>query len=308
MAKNTVEGERRKAQIKTYYRNRYYSLWMDSRKWNGLSYSQSYYLMKQLYQNGTVLVFNADADRLPSEKGYEATSSEIQGDQTLVITPYACSDFNTYGQPTKPVPINVKGIKIIPTKQLDATNSVVLWAHTSHKSIAYLVDYWIDQIVDVQIALDMNIYVQRVPKLFTVSPTDERRVQEIANKIDAGVRQIFITADDWQAIQQVMDSGQNYILDKLLKYRQSLESEVLNLLGINSIQYEKSERITDEEATANDTAIDLYGSSITDSLDQGCKMIREVLGYNITVTNNFQKPDLQNQDQTDERGDNYEEN
>lgn len=308
MENSKIEAMRHRRDIVSFYRNKYYSLWMNSRKWTGLSYSQNYYIMKELYARGTILVFDADTSKAPSEKGREALSGEDQDGQTLIITPYAATEWNAYGQPVKPLPINIKGLSVIPSKALDATNSVVIWAHTSHKSIEYLVNYWVEQIADVQIALDMNLYVQRVPKLYTCTPADEKRVKEIANKIDAGVRQLFITADDWQAIQQVMDSGQNYILDKLLKYRQQLESEILNLLGINSIQYEKEERITDEEATANDAQIQLFSGAITDTMRDGAKRVKEILGYDLDVIETFRNTepkgkgdeDNENESQTSE--------
>ena len=124
-----------------------------------------------------------------------------------------------------------------------------------------------------------------MPRLVVCSPEDEARVKEFMEKIERGEKQLFLTADDAQAIKNVLDSGANgsYIIDKLKAYMQILDNELLTFLGINNVPVEKKERLITDEAPSNDQLIQECGNCFLDSLKESCENIEKVLEYPMPI-------------------------
>ncbi|MBO7731676.1 MAG: hypothetical protein J6S67_03970, partial [Methanobrevibacter sp.] len=182
--------------------------------------------------------------------------------------------------------INVRGATFIP-KGLKIVNKdcVIIWAHKSHQPIRALVKYYIDQMIEVQKTINMNLFVHKMPRLVVCSPEDEARVKEFMSKIENGEKQLFMTAEDAQAIKNVLDSGasNSYIIDKLKQYFQILDNELLTFLGINNVPIEKQERLITDEAKSNDELIQQCGACFLDSLKESCENVEKVLQYPMPV-------------------------
>lgn len=281
---------------KRFYENKFFGLFLNAYKFTGLSRLQERYLLKQLWAKGTIACFIVEGTKPePSLKNLLSNNSsstiQIASDEEnglLVFCPYASSNWNIYDEPAVVSLINVRGATFIPTKPMKPHIDCVLgWAHSSHAPIRALVMYFIDKIVEVEEAINMNLFAHKLPRLVVCSPEDKARVEDLIEAIDRGEKKLFLDANDYQAIKNVLDGGAGgYIIDKLYQYKQNLENELLSFLGINNIPVEKKERLITDEANANNQMIGDSSECFLDSLKDFCEEITNVLGYPISVEAN----------------------
>lgn len=292
--KEPVEAE--KLTARRFYESKYFGLFLNAYKFTNLSKNQSRYLLKKMWKNGTVCAFILDGSRQePTMKEALTNTSKntvsvgFEEDKGLLIfCPYAVMQWNIEDEPSVISYVNTRGATFIPKEpKIVNKDCVIGWAHTSHMPVMSLVRYYIDRIVDVENTINTNLFVHKLPRLIICSPQDRARVRDIVEAIERGENKIFLDVDDWQAVKNVLESGQSsYIIDKLYLYKQNLENELLSFLGINNIQIEKKERLITDEAESNNQLINDSSDCFLDSLKAFCEEISKVLDYEITVEAN----------------------
>lgn len=296
-----------------FYENKYFGLFLNAYKFTNLSKSQSRYLLKRMWKQGTVACFIVEGTRedptlkqaLTNSSPNTVSISQDNPDGLLVFVPYAVNQWNIEDEPTVITLVNTRGATFIPQKpQIVNKDCVIGWAHTSHASVCSLVMYYIEKIVDVEKTIDTNLFVHKLPRLIVCSPEDKARVDDIMEAIENGEHKIFLDATDFQAIKNVLESGQgSYIIDKLYAYKQSLENELLTFLGINNVALEKKERLITDEANSNNQLINDSSDCFLDSLKAFCEEISDVLGYTISVEANSSpasNPEMEDEEDSQE--------
>lgn len=279
-----------------FYESKFYGLFLNAYKFTNLTKNQTRYILTRLWKAGTVAVFIAEGTKrdptLNDLLGNKSESTlELGNDNPnglLIACPYAVNQWNVEDQPSLITLVNTRGATFIPNKiQIVNKDAVIIWAHTSHASVRSLVMYYIDKIVDVENTINMNLYAHKLPRLIICSPEDKERVRDIMEAIDRGEKKLFLDANDYQAIKNVLDSGAGgYIIDKLYQYKQHLENELLSFLGINNVGIEKQERLIVDEANANNQIINDSSDCFLDTIKDCCEEITNILGYPITVKAN----------------------
>ena len=228
-------------------------------------------------------------------------SPAFESDGLLVFTPYAVNQWNIEDEPSVITLVNTRGATFIPTKPQIVNKDVVIgWGHTSHAPVRSLVMWYVERIADVENTIDINLFAHKLPRLVVCSPEDRERVADIMEAIDRGEKKLFLEAEDYQAIKNVLDAGgSSYIIDKLYTYKQNLENELLSFLGINNVAVEKKERLITDEANSNNQLINDSSDCFLDSLKNMCDEIETVLGYNISVEANSSPASNDDYDITD---------
>ena len=293
--KENVEQESYNA--RRFYENKYFGLFLNAYKFTNLTNNQERYLLKKLWQNGTICAFVlAGTQEDPSLKQLLSNSSkatmELGNDSPnglLIFVPYAVNQYNIEDEPSVVNYINVRGATFIPTGIYKVNKDCVIgWAHKSHAPIRNLVLYYIDRIVDVENTINMNLFVHKLPRLVVCSPEDRSRVEDLMEAIERGEKKLFLDAVDVQAIKNVLDAGSNtsYIIDKLYQYKQNLENELLSFLGINNIPIEKKERLITDEANSNNQLINDSSDCFLDCLKDFCEEVSNILNYPLSVEAN----------------------
>lgn len=277
-----------------FYENKYFGLFLNAYKFSNLTYNQERYLLKKLWQNGTISAFILEGSKSdPSLKQLLSNSSKSTielGNESpnglLIFVPYAVNQWNIEDEPSVVSFINLRGATFIPTNLQKVNKDCVIgWAHSSHAPIRNLVLYYIDKIVEVENTINTNLFVHKLPRLIVCSPEDKARVEKLMEDIEAGEKKLFLEAEDIEAIKNVLDSGAggNYIIDKLYQYKQNLENELLTFLGINNVALEKKERLITDEAQSNNQLINDSSDCFLDSLKAFCKNVSDILGYPLKV-------------------------
>ena len=274
-----------------FHKTKYFSLFLNAYKFKNLDEEQTYYLLKKFWKYGTIAAYI-----LPDTKG-EPTLSELYSNSStktikhnteyglIMFSQYATSHYNVTNFPSVVTFINERGATFIPKEpQRVNFDCVIGFAHSSHESVEYLVDYYVRKIVDVERTINANLFAHKLPRLIVCSPEDKARVEELVRAIEKGDTKIFISAEDYKAISNVLSSGEGgFIIDKLYNYKNCLENELLTLLGINNIPVQKKERLITDEAESNDELINDNSDTFLDSLKQFCEKVKEVLGYPLEV-------------------------
>ena len=301
-------GDDTKFSAMRFYENKYFGLFLNAYKFTNLSKNQSRYLLKSMWKRGTVACFIVEGTRKEPTMTQALTNTSpntvspaFESDGLLVFTPYAVNQWNIEDEPSVITLVNTRGATFIPTRPQIVNKDVVIgWGHTSHAPVRSLVMWYVERIADVENTIDINLFAHKLPRLVVCSPEDRERVADIMEAIDRGEKKLFLEAEDYQAIKNVLDAGgSSYIIDKLYTYKQNLENELLSFLGINNVAVEKKERLITDEANSNNQLINDSSDCFLDSLKNFCDEINTVLDYNISVEANSSPASNEDYDITD---------
>ena len=301
-------GDETKFSAMRFYENKYFGLFLNAYKFTNLSKNQSRYLLKSMWKRGTVACFIVEGTRKEPTMNQALTNTSpntvspaFESDGLLVFTPYAVNQWNIEDEPSVITLVNTRGATFIPVKPQIVNKDVVIgWGHTSHASVRSLVMWYVERIADVENTIDINLFAHKLPRLVVCSPEDRERVADIMEAIDRGEKKLFLEAEDYQAIKNVLEAGgSSYIIDKLYTYKQNLENELLSFLGINNVAVEKKERLITDEANSNNQLINDSSDCFLDSLKNFCDEINTVLDYNISVEANSSPASNEDYDITD---------
>lgn len=265
-------------QIENYYRTKYFSLFMNGYEFDGLDSQQQRFLLTQFWEVGTINAFILEGTQPSiSIKGQENPEG------VLCLTPYAPSEYNIYNFPTKITPVRLRGATFIPTERMEVNQKCVLgWAHISHNSVRSIVESYVEKITDVEVTIKMNLATHKLPRLIVVNPEDKERMKSMVDNIEDGVPVLYVSVEDSQKINNIVEGG-NYIIDKLFTYKQNLEKELMTIMGIDNVGIVKRERENLDETNANNEEIDNGGDCFIDEMKIFCKLVKQVLGYTLSV-------------------------
>lgn len=252
--------------IKTMYVNKYYNLWMNMFEWTGLTREEQTYIMKKLWSDGTIAAF-----RIPLLNG------------ELGFAPYAEFGWNMYDYPEEVTLINERGVPYIPMNVQTVDEDVVLgWAQYNKKPIRMIVDYYIDRMVQVDMVINTNIELHKLPYLIGVDEANKTKIADVINRILNNEIVVYADLEDVNLIKQLATQPQ-YIIDKLHAYRIQLENELLTYLGFdNSGNSEKATTMLLDEINANNVMINMSGDQFEACIGDWCKRIKEVFGKDIS--------------------------
>lgn len=141
---------------------------------------------------------------------------------------------------------------------------------------------WVDR------TLEINTKNARRNKVIKGSANAQLSLQNFARQADEGVEYISVTG----AMQDVdfieaLDLGVNPdSYDKLSIYRTRVWNEAMTLLGIDSANQDKKERLVAAEVSANDSQTDSFRYVNLNARRQACESIKLVFGLDVTVDYN----------------------
>ena len=244
--------------------NKYFNLFMDSLKWNGLEDEQEDYIMKKFWSDGTVSAFN------------------IKGIDELGFAPYAVSSYTMYDTPSTVNLINERNVPFIPNGQMTVNQDVVLgWVQRNHKSIYTMVSYYVEKLVEVEMVINTNLQVNKLPLLIGVTPSDKENAEHLVNKILNDEVAIFANLDELNLVK-TLSNGSQYILDKLYAFKNNIESELLTYLGIDNSQIDV-DKLAVDQINANNEMINSNAEGYLNELNKFCKRISQILNKTVSV-------------------------
>ena len=278
---NTASVAQLQAQCNQYYRNKFYNLWMSKFKWEGLdaeaAEQQENFIMRKFWSEGTVSV------------------RQIANTDLLAFTPYAAATYNMYDYPETVTLINMRGVseRIIPSTIQIVNKDVVLgWCQPNHKPIFSMVSYFIDRLTQVEMVINTNLQLQKMPFLIGVNEADEDRMHDLVDRILNNEVVVFASLEDLAKFQAVV-TATPYVIDKLKDYQRQLEKEVMTILGIdnNGSNTLEQTHMTVDAINANNDEINSCGNAIEEEINKWLENVNRVFNRKIIITPRVQKVD-----------------
>ena len=272
---------KRKATYEFYY-HKYFNLFMNSYKFNGITREQQDYVLRKLWATGTIASFIVEGTKLP--EGEAPTSVNEYPNGMIAFAPYAPSQFDIYDFPIKANLVRVRGATFIPdTIQVVNKDIVIGYAQRSKRSVASIVEFYVNKIVDVEMTIAVQLTSHKVPWLVATTPENEEKLKRLFQRIENDEEVLYISADEVEAIKS-LQGGNTYIIDKLFDYVKALDNELLTYLGFNNLgSIEKEEHLVVDEVNANNEVISDNSDNFLNSMQEWCERIREVFGYEMSV-------------------------
>lgn len=259
--------------MRQMYRSKYYNLYMNMFKWNGLTSEEQDYVMRKFWDIGTLAAFKI--------KGTEAQdgSGGIVG-----FCPWTTQTWNMYDFPEKVNFVNERGVPFIPgTTQVVNVDTALGWIQRCKKPVRSIVDYYIDRMVQVDMVVNTNVELHKMPFLVGVSPEDKDKMDDIVSKI---LNDEIVVYADLESLSMVksLSTSPSYIVDKLHAYRVQLENELLSYLGVdNQGNTEKATTMLVDEINSNNVLINMSQQNFVDCLNEWLDKIKELFGKEISI-------------------------
>ena len=207
---------------------------------------------------------------------------------SLCLPAVASSNINVYGIPKQYIGVGYNG----KTWNLSNENAVLLRNNGTYSPDIFMIYHYCDRMADCEMAMKTNINVNKMPFSLTGDPdqllTMKNMIEQITgNKIAIYKPKKIKTASAEPIECKVLNTGAEYIADKINDSRLDYLSMLLTYLGLDNVSVEKRERLNTAEAGANDEHIksNLY-------LKLKCRQedwakVNKILGSNVTVEINY---------------------
>lgn len=270
-----------RAELKNYYMNKFYNLFMNNYDWNGIDYQQQDFIMRKFWHDGAVACF-------PLMAGELVVTNEDYPNGEMIFTSFAPAQYNIYKFPIKATPVVANAtpeqLAFIPRSPLIVDKEIVLgWCQRNKKGASFIVETLVEKIINVEMVINMNLKAHKTPYIIPVTPENKERIRQFMNDIEDDKYKIFIDMEDANLFN-VLTTGATYIIDKLYAYKSALENEILTYLGINNMGLnEKKEHLITAEVDSNNQLIEESSNCFLDVMQEFCYRIQQVFGYNISV-------------------------
>ncbi len=272
----------RKILIQSYI-DKYFNLYMNNLKIEDTNYQQENFIKRRFWSDGTIACFI------------------IEPINEKCFVDYAISRYNIYDYGVYAQPINRKGVSFIPDKQMEIDKEICLiYAQHNKKPILNIVNSYINKIVDVEIVIKQQLKSHKVPFVFTGDETQKDKFKDFFNKIDTDYNELYMTSEEFENINS-LNLNNSFIIDKLYNYKQQLENELKEYLGINNMgTTEKKEHLINSEVDSNNEVVEVSRASIIDNLNIYFDNCNKILGTKLKAVYNTPN-DIKKEAQEDEK-------
>ena len=276
-----------RAEVEQAYINKYYNLFMNSLKWEGIDNEQIDFIMRKFWSSGKIASFIIEGTK----------GSKDYPEGMIVFTDFAPSMYNIYDYPIEVTLVNNRGVSFIPSKPLKVNEKVVLgYAQRNKKGIGQLVSYYIRKIVNIEMTIQINLVAQKCPWILGTTPESATKMEEFWTQLLEDNPKLFTSIEEVEKAKALI-SGAPYTIDKLYNYKIAIENELREYLGLDNLGVsEKKEHLITEEIKSNDDITNRYSECILNPLEEYCERVRNVLKYNISVKLNRPESDIQEVD------------
>ena len=136
-------------------------------------------------------------------------------------------------------------------KELNETNSVVIYNNYLRIPSCYTVDHYASLLSDLEESIAVNCKAQKTPVAILCNENERLSMQNLYEQYDGNYPFIFgqkeLNVKDIKAIS----TGAPFVADKLYQIKMQLWNEALTYLGISNISYQKKERLVSDEVIRN---------------------------------------------------------
>lgn len=281
-----------------FYNRKYYNLWIQRFSVKGVTKQQELYI-KRMFWTGTLLgAFKALSLDKSFLGGLPPKAQEALTDNVAIgFAPFVTSQFSQYDYPAVGLLVNVRASPYIPKGNMIVGKDVVITRTLDDgSSFGSLVSSLINNIVDLEMSMRKNRLLAVGSCGVEVGADSPTRANELAKKI---LSDEAICAFEGGETRQIapFSGGAQYLVDKLRTEKESRESELKTLLGIDTLATEKKERLVKKEAESREAETEVSKAIYMKPLKAWFKEIGDVLGFKLELVDNFKTKNV-----SDEKG------
>lgn len=260
--------------------NKYYNLFRSNFE-TSLNYREEAYVMKRFWDAGRIAAFKIKhTDKLGFCEWSKVNHDMYGEDETATL-------INKYGSPLVP-----SGIQVIDK------DIVVGYIQSNRKPISMIVDWYIERIAQVEMIINTNLQLQKMPFLIPVTEGKElKKLEDVVDRILNNEIVIGLEGIEPSVFKSIA-TNVPYVIDKLQNYKKDLENDLLTYLGVNNNGSNKIEQLQLAEVNSNNEEINLSDDNFNTNLEQFCKRVKEVLGVDMYIR--VKSPDAMNDGQVHE--------
>ena len=144
---------------------------------------------------------------------------------------------------------------------------------------ANTIELFCQRLAEAEMVAMTNIKAQKTPVLIVVDENQRLLMENLYSQYDGN--RPFIFGDKNQVgdgVVKSINTGAEFIADKIMEYKKQIWNEALQYLGINSLQTEKKERLITDEASSNNELINLNLQSMLIPRQEACKQFNKLFG------------------------------
>ena len=168
-------------------------------------------------------------------------------------------------------------------KELDESNSVVIYNNYLRKPSCYTVNHYANRLADLENAIDVNCKAQKTPIAIICDENERLSMENLYAKYEGNYPFIFGEKDLNVKGVKAINTGAPFVADKMYQIKMQIWNEALTHLGISNISYQKKERLVSDEVIRNmgGTIASRYSRLETrrDAVDK----IKDIFGIEIGV-------------------------
>lgn len=164
----------------------------------------------------------------------------------------------------------------------------IIYANAMLRPLTGIIQKYALKLADTDSTIKINEFQQKIPYFIETDQKFEKTIKAILSMIQANNVAILAPKDSNKEDFKfdVIQTNVPYLLDKLDAHKQVILSQILAILGINTVSLEKKERVVTAEANANEEyAAKCFGSDLI-YWKMGVEEVNQKFGTNITVDKN----------------------
>lgn len=199
----------------------------------------------------------------------------------LTLRMLANGPFNEYGYPTERVGYGYSGSFQIPAND---TNSVIIYNNMLRTNDQFQIARFSERLYDLDQTIDINAKAQKTPLLLICDDKERLALKNIYMKYTGNTPVIYGTKPLSTASIQTINTGAQYVADKIYNLRNEIWNEALTYLGVSNINITKKERLITDEVTRHMGGTMASLQSALFARQQACEKINNLFGLNISCT------------------------
>lgn len=189
-----------------------------------------------------------------------------------------CSDLNIYDDSIK---YNVYSNNY--NKEYDLKDIVLIRNNYERIPTDFTIRLFSERLYEAERAIEVNVKAQKTPILIRCDEKQRLTLKNVYMKYDGNEPVIFGDKNLDISNVEVLKTDADFVAKELEEYKNTVWSEALTFLGINSTPFEKKERLVVDEVNSNNQMISASANVMLASRKQACKEFNKLTGLNINV-------------------------
>ena len=181
-------------------------------------------------------------------------------------------------------------------KELDETNSVVIYNNYLRIPSCYTVDHYASMLSDLEESIAVNCKAQKTPIAILCNENERLTMLNLYEQFEGNYPFIFGQKELNVKEIKSINTGAPFVADKLYQIKMQIWNEALTYLGISNISYQKKERLVSDEVVRNMGGTMASRYTRLEIRKEACEKIKKIFGIDIDVNyrEDFRQTDDEN--------------